>query len=125
RIYIAFLENGEAKLVEARRMQSRPDADLTLLEAREDLPGVPLTLGEYEPDKLAEVIAIGFPGAANLNKELVPETDARGVPLTDLESTLTTGVVSRMTFTNLKLGPEQVVSARTVQHNSAINPGSS
>lgn len=125
RIYIAFLEKGEAKLVEARRTQSRPDVDLALLEAREDLPGVPLTLGEYEPDKLADVIAIGFPGAANLNKELVPETDVRGVPLTDLESTLTTGVVSRMTFTNLKLNPGQLVSARTVQHNSAINPGSS
>ena len=125
RIYIAFLEKGEAKLVEARRTESRPDVDLALLEAREDLPGIPLTLGEYEPDKLADVIAIGFPGAANLNKELVPETDVRGVPLTDLESTLTTGVVSRMTFTNLKLNPGQVVSARTVQHNSAINPGSS
>ncbi|AHB50251.1 hypothetical protein W911_12205 [Hyphomicrobium nitrativorans NL23] len=125
RIYIAFLEKGEAKLVEARRTESRPDVDLALLEAREDLPGIPLTLGEYEPDKLAEVIAIGFPGAANLNKELVPETDVRGVPLTDLESTLTTGIVSRMTFTNLKLNPGQLVSARTVQHNSAINPGSS
>lgn len=125
RIYIAFLERGEAKLVEARRTESRPDVDLALLEAREDLPGIPLTLGAYEPDKLAEVIAIGFPGAANLNKELVPETDVRGVPLTDLESTLTTGIVSRMTFTNLKLNPGQLVSARTVQHNSAINPGSS
>ena len=125
RIYIAFLEKGEAKLVEARRTESRADVDLALLEAREDLPGIPLTLGEYEPDKLADVIAIGFPGAANLNKELVPETDVRGVPLTDLESTLTTGVVSRMTFTNLKLNPGQLVSARTVQHNSAINPGSS
>ena len=125
RIYIAFLEGGEAKLVEARRTESRPGADLALLEAREDLPGAPLALGAYEPDKLADVIAIGFPGAANLNKELVPETDARGVPLTDLESTVTTGVVSRMTFTNLKLNAGQLVTARTVQHNSAINPGSS
>lgn len=125
RFYIAFRDGREAKLVEAKRADSRPNVDLALLEAREDLPGEPLKLGEYEPEKLAEVIAIGFPGAANLNKELVPGPDARGVPLTDLDSTVTTGVVSRMTFTNLKVSDTQILSARTVQHNSAINPGNS
>jgi pSer/pThr/pTyr-binding forkhead associated (FHA) protein len=125
RFYIAFRNGSEAKLVEAKRADSRPNVDLALLETREDLPGEPLTLGEYEPDKLAEVVAIGFPGAANLNKELVPGPDARGVPLTDLDSTITTGVVSRMTFTNLKVSDTQILSARTVQHNSAINPGNS
>lgn len=125
RIYIAFREGGEARLVEAELTEKRPNVDLALIEAREDLPGTPLGIGEYEPDKLAEVIAIGFPGAANLNKELVPETDARGVPLTDLEATVTTGVVSRMTFSHLKLTADQLLSARTVQHNAAINPGSS
>ncbi|MDQ8697194.1 FHA domain-containing protein [Hyphomicrobium sp. LHD-15] len=125
RFYIAFRDGREAKLVEAKRADARPNIDLALLEAREDLPGEPLILGEYEPEKLAEVVAIGYPGAANLNKELVPGPDARGVPLTDLESTITTGVVSRMTFTNLKVSETQVLSARTVQHNSAINPGNS
>lgn len=125
RFYIAFRDGPEAKLVEAKRADSRPNVDLALLEAREDLPGEPLKLGEYEPEKLAEVVAIGFPGAANLNKELVPGPDARGVPLTDLDSTVTTGVVSRMTFTNLKVSDTQILSARTVQHNSAINPGNS
>lgn len=125
RIYIAFREKGEAKLVEAELGDIRPDVDLALLTAREDLPGTPLEVGDYEPEKLADVIAIGFPGAANLNKELVPESDARGVPLTDLEATVTTGVVSRMTFSHLKLTAEQLLSARTVQHNAAINPGSS
>jgi S1-C subfamily serine protease/pSer/pThr/pTyr-binding forkhead associated (FHA) protein len=125
RFYIAFRDGREAKLIEARRADSRPNVDLALLEAREDLPGQPLRLGEYEPDKLSEVIAIGFPGAANLNKDLVPGPDARGVPLSDLDSTVTTGVVSRMTFTNLKVSETQILSARTVQHNSAINPGNS
>ena len=125
RFYIAFRSGREAKLVEARRADSRPGVDLALLEAREDLPGEPLRLGEYEPDKLADVVAIGFPGAANLNRELVPGADAQGVPLTDLDSTVTTGVVSRMTFTNLKVSNSQILSARTVQHNSAINPGNS
>jgi len=125
RFYIAFRSGREAKLVEARRADSRPGVDLALLEAREDLPGVPLRLGEYEPEKLTDVVAIGFPGAANLNKELVPGADAQGVPLTDLDSSVTTGVVSRMTFTNLKVSNSQVLSARTVQHNSAINPGNS
>lgn len=125
RFYIAFRDGSEAKLVEAKRADSRPNVDLALLETREDLPGDPLTLGEYEPEKLAEVVAIGFPGAANLNRELVPGPDVRGVPLTDLESTITTGVVSRMTFTNLKVSDTQILSARTVQHNSAINPGNS
>jgi S1-C subfamily serine protease len=125
RFYIAFRDGRDAKLIEAKRADSRPNVDLALLEAREDLPGEPLKLGEYEPEKLAEVVAIGYPGAANLNKELVPGPDARGVPLTDLESTVTTGVVSRMTFTNLKVSETQILSARTVQHNSAINPGNS
>lgn len=125
RFYIAFRSGREAKLVEARRVDSRPNVDLALLETREDLPGEALKLGEYEPEKLAEVVAIGFPGAANLNKELVPGPDAQGVPLTDLDSTVTTGVVSRMTFTNLKVSESQILSVRTVQHNSAINPGNS
>lgn len=125
RFYVAFRDGREVKLVEAKRADSRPNVDLALLEAREDLPGTALRLGEYEPEKLADVIAIGFPGAANLNKELVPGPDARGVPITDLDSTVTTGVVSRMTFTNLKISESQILSARTVQHNSAINPGNS
>ena len=125
RFYIAFRSGREAKLVEARRVDSRPNVDLALLEAREDLPGEALTLGEYEPEKLSEVVAIGFPGAANLNKELVPGADAQGVPLTDLDSTVTTGVVSRMTFTSLKVSETQTLSVRTVQHSSAINPGNS
>lgn len=125
RIYIAFREKGEAKLVEAELRDIRSDVDLALLTTREDLPGTPLEVGDYEPEKLADVVAIGFPGAANLNKELVPESDARGVPLTDLEATVTTGVVSRMTFSHLKLAADQLLSARTVQHNAAINPGSS
>ena len=125
RFYIAYRDGREAKLIEARRAETRPNVDLALLEAREDLPGEPLQLGEYEPEKLAEVVAIGFPGAANLNKELVPGADAEGVPITDLDSTVTTGTVSRMTFTNLKVSDTQILSARTVQHNSAINPGNS
>lgn len=125
RFYVAFRSGREAKLVEARRVDSRPSVDLALLEAREDLPGEVLKLGEYEPEKLSEVVAIGFPGAANLNKELVPGLDAHGVALTDLDSSVTSGVVSRMTFTSLKVSPSQTLSVRTVQHNSAINPGNS
>lgn len=125
RYFVAFRSGREAKLVEARGVAIRPNVDLALLEAREDLPGEPLRIGEYEPEKLAEVVAIGFPGAANLNKELVPGPEAQGVPLTDLDSTVTTGVVSRMTFTNLKVSETQTLSVRTVQHNSAINPGNS
>lgn len=123
--FIAYRDGREAKLIEAKRADTRPNVDLALLETREDLPGEALRLGEYEPEKLSEVIAIGFPGAANLNKDLVPGPDAHGVPLTDLDSTVTSGVVSRMTYTNLKISDTQILSARTVQHNSAINPGNS
>jgi pSer/pThr/pTyr-binding forkhead associated (FHA) protein len=123
--FIAYRDGREAKLIEAKRADTRPNVDLALLETREDLPGEALKLGEYEPEKLAEVVAIGFPGAANLNKDLVPGPDAHGVPLTDLDSTVTSGVVSRMTYTNLKISDTQILSARTVQHNSAINPGNS
>ncbi len=124
RYYVAFRSGREAKLVEARLVEKRPNVDLALLEAREDLPGEALALGEYEPEKLAEVVAIGFPGAANLNK-LVAGNDAQRIPLTDLDSTVTTGVVSRMTFTSLKVSESQTLSVRTVQHSSAINPGNS
>ncbi|WP_072391916.1 FHA domain-containing protein [Hyphomicrobium sp. CS1GBMeth3] len=123
--YIGFRKGEEAKLVEARRVDGRPNVDLALLEAQEDLPGEALRIGEYEPDKLTDVVAIGFPGAANLNRAPVPSPEAQGVPLTDLESTVTTGVVSRMTFTNLTVSPSQTLSVRTVQHSSAINPGNS
>lgn len=125
RFFIAYRDGGTGKLIEARRVEQRPNVDLALLEAREDLPGTPLKFGDYDPDKLLDIVAIGFPAAANLNKDLVPAPDSRGVPLSDLESTITTGVVSRMTFTNLKVSDAQILSARTVQHNAAINPGNS
>lgn len=123
--YVGFRHGEEAKMIEARRIDGRPSVDLALLEVQEDLPGDALTIGEYEPDKLADVVAIGFPGAANLNHAPVPSPEAQAVPLTDLDSTLTTGVVSRMTFTNLTVSPSQTLSVRTVQHSSAINPGNS
>jgi S1-C subfamily serine protease/pSer/pThr/pTyr-binding forkhead associated (FHA) protein len=124
-LYVAFRSGNEAKLVEARRVDGRSDIDLALLETRDDLPGEALRLGEYEPEKLTDVVAIGFPGAANLNRDTVSGPAAQGVLLTDLESTVTTGAVSRMTVTNLKVSPSQTLSVRTVQHNAAINPGNS
>src|SRR5690606_25481728 len=94
---------------------------------RENLPGVALQIGDYEPQKLAEVIAIGFPAAANLNSDVAQMAGPHGSApsLNDVDSTVTQGAVSRMTFTNLKISDTKHLAARTVQHNSAINPGNS
>ena len=100
------------------------------IETYEDLPGRALTLGDFEPEKLTNVIAVGFPGAADVKQDTavrnLPELYARMKEPSGFDSTLTPGMVSRIySATNTALSETQVINARTVQHNAPINPGNS
>jgi pSer/pThr/pTyr-binding forkhead associated (FHA) protein len=108
----------------ARVIGFKPSLDLAVLRVDKDLPGVPLALGDYEPDKLANVVTVGFPAAADdavKGRPLtVPEVLRRLKDPAALDPTVTSGVVSRMTSAE-----SPTLNARTVQHNAAINPGNS
>jgi len=130
KFYVGYRDGRDGKLVEARLVNSRSHVDLAVLETYEDLPGRALTLGDYEPEKLANVIAVGFPGAADVKQDptvrSLPELYQAMKEPSGFDSTITPGVVSRIySATNTALSETQVLNARTVQHNAAINPGNS
>ena len=122
--------DGSGKLVEARVVERRGNIDLAVMETYEDLPGGPLTLGDFEPEKLTNVVAVGYPGAADVKQDAaarnLPELYARMKEPSGFDSTLTPGMVSRIySASNTALSETQVINARTVQHNAPINPGNS
>lgn len=130
KFYIGYRDGRDGKLVEARLVNSRAHIDLAVLEAYEDLPGSALTLGDYEPEKLSSVVAVGYPGAADVKQDptvrSLPELFQAMKEPSGFDSTITPGVVSRIySATNTVLSEQQVLNARTVQHNAAINPGNS
>ena len=68
-IYVGYRDGRDGKLVEARVIDRRARHDLAVLETYEDLPGRALTLGDFEPEKLTNVVAVGFPGAADVKQD--------------------------------------------------------
>ncbi len=130
KFYVGYRDGRDGRLVEARLVNTRSNIDLAVLETYEDLPGRALTLGDYEPEKLTSVIAVGYPGAADVKQDptvrSLPELYQAMKEPSGFDSTITPGVVSRIySATNTALGDSQVLNARTVQHNAAINPGNS
>jgi len=128
--FVGYRDGRDGKLVEARAMERRSNIDLAILEAYEDLPGHALALGDFEPEKLTNVVAVGFPGAADVKQDTavhnLPELYARMREPSGFDSTLTPGMVSRIySATNTALSETQIINARTVQHNAPINPGNS
>ena len=106
----------------------RSNVDLAFLEAYEDLPGRALALAGFEPEEFTNVVAAGFPGAADVKQGAtvhnLPELYARMREPSGFDSTLTPGMVLRIySATNTALSETQVINARTVQHNAPINPG--
>jgi len=128
--FVGYRDGGDGKLVEARVVERRSNIDLAILEAYEDLPGEALALADFEPEKLTNVVAVGFPGAADVKQDTAvhnrPELFARMREPSGFDSTLTPGMVSRIySATNTALSETQIINARTVQHNAPINPGNS
>lgn len=126
--FIAFRDaNRQGQLVPARVTAGKPNLDLAILEADRDLPGKALTLGDYEPEKLANVVTVGFPGAADIREKprSVDEFMTRLKDPSALDATMTAGAVSRMNSAEIKKSETRTLNARTVQHNAQFNPGNS
>jgi pSer/pThr/pTyr-binding forkhead associated (FHA) protein len=121
---VIYRDGREVQVAAARVIAYKPNLDLAVLRVDRDLPGTPLTLADFEPEKLTNVVTVGFPAAADdavKGRPLtVPELIQRLKDPTALDPTVTAGVVSRMTSAE---SPQ--LNARTVQHNAAINPGNS
>ena len=99
--------SGSRTHIEARLLESYPDLDLALLQAR-GLSGEPVTLSTAPPAKGADVFALGFPGLADRLGDAV-------------ESTVTSGVIGRI-FHGGWRGSSQL---GIIQHSAEINPGNS
>ena len=67
--FIGYRDGRDGKLVEARVVERRGNIDLAVLETYEDLPGRALMLGDFEPEKLTNVVAVGYPGAADVKQD--------------------------------------------------------
>jgi pSer/pThr/pTyr-binding forkhead associated (FHA) protein len=121
---VIYRDGKEVQVAAARVIAYKPNLDLAVLRVDRDLPGTALTLADFEPEKLTNVVTVGFPAAADdavKGRPLtVPELIQRLKDPTALDPTVTAGVVSRMTSAE---SPQ--LNARTVQHNAAINPGNS
>ena len=121
---VIYRDGREVQVAAARVIGFKPGLDLAILRVDKDLPGKPLAIGDYEPEKLSNVVTVGFPAAADdavKGRPLtVPEVLRRLKDPAALDPTVTSGVVSRMTSAE-----SPTLNARTVQHNAAINPGNS
>jgi hypothetical protein len=103
--------HGEPKKLPAFVLWESIDFDLAVLR----VPGLklpPLTFSDRLPDKGTQVIAIGYPGAADRDDELKNLT----------ESTVSQGVVGRTINSNWRSGGKYL---NILQHDAAINGGSS
>jgi len=123
--YLAMIENGKPVTIEARLLRRSADKDLAVLEATRDLPGTALPLAGYETKATTRVIAIGFPGTADLAlfaDRDTGETKSVRFGLQDEDfyrPTWTEGVASRnLTYFRSIDGP-------ALQHSAAINQGNS
>jgi S1-C subfamily serine protease len=105
--FVVYRDGSNGKLVEARVVDRRNSIDLAILEAREDLPGRPLTLADFEPEKLTSVVAVGVP-AGDMKQDTAP------------------GMVSRIYIANnTALSETQDINARIVEHNAPVTLGGS
>jgi hypothetical protein len=125
RYFLAMLSGGKRQIVEAKLLRRSPEKDLAVLEAMSDLPGSALPLAGYDAKATSRVIAIGFPGTADV--AWVPDSATGGQKKTQFgpddddfyRPTWTEGVASRyLSFYPTLNGP-------ALQHSAAINHGNS
>lgn len=123
--HLAMMAGGKPKIVEARLLRRSPEKDLAVLEAVGDLPGTALPLAGYDAKATTRVIAIGFPGTADLAffaDRATGETRAVRFTLDDEDfyrPTWTEGVASR------NLSYFRTLDGPALQHSAAINKGNS
>lgn len=121
RIQVAFMEDGQARFVDARILWYNSDKDLAILQTSDRLPGGTVELagiGTAELTKTESVTAIGFPAIA----DRVARGLERGVfdqatrEQTLLDPTVSSGTIQRLVPTVQRL---------TIQHSANINSGNS
>ncbi len=124
---IAFLRNRQAVVVIARLVATLPDKDLALLEASEDLPGSPVTLGDFDTSRDTDVEAVGFPGIADFAFRVSQGGSMQLVNAEILEPIKTQGRVQR--FFEVKDGriggAPRPITAQVLLHTAAISGGNS
>ena len=94
-------------------VSANENLDLAVLAYQGSNPREPLPLSIPDPERGAEVFALGFPGPADI-----------GTVGPNPSSTLTSGILSRPPF-NARWGRVGALVARALQHTAPINPGSS
>lgn len=123
--HVALLVNGRPKTFPATLLRRSENKDLALLETAEDLPGEALPLAGYDTKATTRVIAIGFPGTADLAFYQDRSTNEMKVqrfgPDDDdfYRPTWTEGVASR------NLSYFRSLDGPALQHSAAINKGNS
>lgn len=91
--------------------------DLAVLKL-EQPGGLPARLAIETPSKGEDVLALGFPGAADVLIQASDQGSLLG------EATLTSGVVSRV-YIGRWIRDPRAQQVRMIQHSAAINPGNS
>lgn len=123
--HLAMMVDGKPKIVEAKLLRRSPEKDLAVLEAVSDLPGKALPLAGYETKATTRVIAIGFPGTADVAifaDRSTGELKQVRFGLQDEDfyrPTWTEGVASR------NLSYFRSIDGPALQHSAAINQGNS
>jgi hypothetical protein len=123
--HLAMIVDGKPKTIEAKLLRRSPEKDLAVLEAVSDLPGSALPLAGYETKATTRVIAIGFPGTADLAIFADKSTGEMKQIRFGLEDedfyrpTWTEGVASR------NLSYFRSIDGPALQHSAAINQGNS
>jgi len=123
--HLAMMAGGKPKVIEARLLRRSPEKDLAVLEAVSDLPGRALPLAGYDVKATTRVIAIGFPGTADV--ALYADRDTGEMKMTRLglddedfyRPTWTEGVASR------NLSYFRTLDGPALQHSAAVNHGNS
>lgn len=123
--HLALMADGKPKVIEAKLLRRSPEKDLAVLEAVSDLPGEALPLAGYDVKATTRVIAIGFPGTADVAffaDRSTGQTMAVRFGLKDEDfyrPTWTEGVASR------NLSYFRSIDGPALQHSAAINQGNS
>jgi hypothetical protein len=113
-IHVGFLDAaGRARWLQASVRASDPAKDLAIVEAVEDIDGVPLTLASYEPEWASDVYAMGYPVAADDDVTGAAPSNIGGSSF--LRPSVVKGIVSRVL--------DQTSIAARVQHQAPITPG--